>query len=157
MDDSIAFGASGAVQIFAWILGLAALGVNIFLIVDTARRPDWAFTQAGTTKVLWIVLGAVGGIIGCCCWGLPGFIAPAVWFAAFRSKVEAAEQGGGPQTFGGPPGGGYPPPPGGGFPPPPGGTPPPGGGGFPPPGGTPPPGGYQPPPPGGFPPPPPAQ
>lgn len=145
MLANFTYSSNGPLTIIGWILGLAALGINIFLIVDTAKRPDWAFTQSGSNKIIWIVAGAIGGLIGCCCWGVPGYIAPIIWFAAFRNKTIAAEQGGQQNTFGGPPPGyGGPPPGGGGFPPPP------GGGGY-----QPPSGGFPPPPGGGTPPPPP--
>jgi hypothetical protein len=112
---------------FFVVLGLASLGVVIWSVVDAAQRPDWAWTQSGQNKGLWIALpivflilcGVVGGILGL------------VYLLSIRPQVMAAEGRGGPYGGGGygSPPGGYGSPPGGYGSPPPGpyGGPPPGG------------------------------
>lgn len=154
--DFTSFRGGGGSRIFTILLGLAALAASILLAVDAGKRSEQAFQAAGTQKSLWVGLGIGGGVLGLCCCPVFGAIAPAVWFASFRHKVDAAEGGGG--GFGGPPGGYGGPPPGYGGPP--GGYQPPSGGFDGPPGGYQPPSGgfdgpHPPPPGGGFPPPPP--
>ncbi len=142
VSDFAFYAGNGVSTIISLVLSLALLGAGIFVAVDAGKRPDWAHQQAGAAKGLWIGLGIAGGVLGLCCCIL-GLPVPIIWFAVYRNKVIAAEQGGPHQGYGGPPPGGYGgpppgygPPPGGGFPPPPpagGGFPPPPGGGFPPP------------------------
>jgi hypothetical protein len=101
---------------FFVVLGLASLGVVIWSVVDAASRPDWAWSQSGQNKGLWIALpivflilcGVVGGILGL------------VYLLSIRPQVMAAEGRGGPYSGGyGSPPGGYGSPPGGyGSPPP---------------------------------------
>lgn len=131
--DYIGFGAGGVLQIISLILGLATLAAGIYTAIDANKYPDEAHQAAGAPKVAWIAGGIVGGILGvCCCFPL-GLIAPILWFAVFKKKVEAAP---GQSGFGGPPGGYGGTPPGG---PPPSGPPPGGPGGFSPPPPPPPP------------------
>jgi hypothetical protein len=99
------------------VLGLLAL--NIYVIVDVARLPDWAFQRAGTTKVLWLVLTIVFTFL---C-GLAALVVDIIWLASKRQQVQAAAAAGGPGYMSGPPPGWGTPPP---MQPPPGwGTPPP--------------------------------
>jgi len=48
-----------AVALFVFlVLGLmvAALGIMIWGLVDCATRPEWAYAQARSSKVLWLLL-----------------------------------------------------------------------------------------------------
>jgi hypothetical protein len=103
---------------FLIIIGLASLGAVIWGSIDAGSHPDWAWQQAGQSKVTWILLQVVLLIL---C-GVVGAIFSIVYFTAIRPKVIAAEQGGGGPGYGygAPPSsyGGYsapPPPPPGGF------------------------------------------
>ncbi len=68
------------------LIPLVALGVTVFAIVDGARRPEWAWQQAGQSKSLWIALQAVG--IFLCALGV---ILSIVYLAAIRPKLVLAE------------------------------------------------------------------
>ncbi len=58
---------------------LAAIGVNIFAIVDVARRSDREFKAVGSEKTMWLVLVLLAGI--------PAAIA---YLAAVRPRLVAA-------------------------------------------------------------------
>jgi hypothetical protein len=106
------------------VLGLAAVVLSIWALVDTLSRPAWAWEASGQNKTLWIILNIVGFFI---C----GLVIALIYLLAIRPKVAAAQSGGGPGggTFGGgtyggggygsgcggPPAGGFPSSPGGGF------------------------------------------
>ena len=76
------------------ILGLAALGISIWAVVDVLRRPEWAFQAANQTKTLWVVLTIVGIFV---CSPVIGL----VYLIGFRPKVAAAQGGGPPGGYGG--------------------------------------------------------
>ena len=67
------------------LIGLIIFIATIVALVDAARRPSQAFDAAGTSKTLWVVLLAVGLLIG-----LLGLIAMIIYFASIRPKVIAA-------------------------------------------------------------------
>lgn len=67
------------------VLGLVALGLCIWNIVDAARRPDYQFEQSGQSKVLWILLPVLG--IAVC--QLIGVVAPIIYFTSIRKKLDA--------------------------------------------------------------------
>ncbi len=58
---------------------LAAAGVNIFAIVDVARRSDREFKAVGSEKTMWLILVLLAGI--------PAAIA---YLAAVRPRLESA-------------------------------------------------------------------
>jgi hypothetical protein len=68
--------------IVLWIgLVLASVGVWIWMLVDACQRPEWAYTQTGSNKTLWIVLIAV-----------LGWIAALIYLCAIRSKVRGFQE-----------------------------------------------------------------
>jgi len=65
------------------VLFFGGFAVYIWALVDAAKRPDWAFDQAGSNKVLWIVLVAVlGPLLGL------------IYLLAIRPGVSAVELAG---------------------------------------------------------------
>lgn len=92
------------------LVSLAAIGLCIWVLVDVTRRPDWQFDHSGQSKVLWIVLAAVG--LSAC--QLLGVVASAIYLLSVRKKLDAVVP---PPYVPGPPGpwppampGGWPPP-----------------------------------------------
>lgn len=81
-----------------WVLlglGVAALGMEIFALVDAARRPAGAFTYAGKlTKPIWLGILAVAALVGFVTVryvlgiGLVGVIAAGVYLADVRPAVK---------------------------------------------------------------------
>lgn len=72
-------------------LGLIGLGVTIFCIVDVARRPEWAWSGSGQSKVLWLVLTIVALFFG-----LIGLIISGIYLFVIRPKVAVVQNQGGP-------------------------------------------------------------
>jgi len=99
---------AGAVFLVLLCVFAALLGVWIWGLVDAAKRPEWAYVDAGANKTLWVVLVAV-----------LGWVLAIVYLAAIRPGVRAAEERG-PRYGYGPyaQGAWMPPPPGPGTPPP---------------------------------------
>ena len=65
--------------LFTSLIYLVGLAIYIVMIVDVARPTTAAFEQAGTSKVLWVLLVVLLGLI------------PWIIYAAmFRSKVRNA-------------------------------------------------------------------
>jgi hypothetical protein len=80
------FGASGALMgLLITLFALASLGVTIWAIADAASRPSGAFTAAGSNKVMWIVIIAVGWLVT----GVVGLILACVYLASIRPRVKA--------------------------------------------------------------------
>jgi hypothetical protein len=73
------------------LLGLVALGVTIFALVDVLRRPEWAWRAAGQNRTLWLVLTIVALFFG-----LLGLIVDLIYLLSIRPKVAAAQNRGGP-------------------------------------------------------------
>ncbi|HEV3363988.1 MAG TPA: hypothetical protein VG795_07585 [Acidimicrobiia bacterium] len=69
----------GAPEILILLMMLALFVIPIWGIVDAATKPDAAWTAAGQSKVLWIVLQLVLGILGAI-----------IYFVAIRPKLVAA-------------------------------------------------------------------
>jgi hypothetical protein len=67
---------------------LGMLGIVVWGIVDAASRPQAAWHAAGQSKVLWILLQAVG--LPFC---LVGFILSIIYLAAIRPKVTTLHPG----------------------------------------------------------------
>ena len=94
-----------ALTVFVIIsLGLLALGV--YVIVDIAGLPSWAFDRVGTTKTLWLVMSIL--FLFVC--GLAALVVDIIWLTSKREQVKAAAASGGPgYSAGPPPGWGTPP------------------------------------------------
>lgn len=76
---------------------LAALGVvvfsiplalNLWALLDAARRPEWAFALSGRSRTSWVVLTG-GGIFICGA----GVVLAAWYLVRIRPEVAAAESG----------------------------------------------------------------
>ncbi|MDR1152209.1 MAG: DUF2516 family protein [Bifidobacteriaceae bacterium] len=94
-----------AQRLLLWGLAALAVGVEIWALVDAARRPAAAFTAAGkASKTLWLALTGVAAAIGLV-WilpgpGLPGLggiasIAAVVVAIVYLVDVRPAVRGGG--------------------------------------------------------------
>ena len=81
MDNSL------IVAIF--LLGLVALGITIWGVVDALQRPDAAWAAAGQSKTTWVVLMIVLAFL---C-GL-GWVVALVYLFSIRPKLIAAQSGG---------------------------------------------------------------
>jgi hypothetical protein len=66
--------------VFLLLIVAALFGIYLWGLIDSIIRPDWAYTRAGSNKVMWILL-----IV------LLGFIPAAVYLAATRPKLIQAE------------------------------------------------------------------
>jgi hypothetical protein len=126
-----------------FIPGILMLAFGIYVAIDAAKYPDWAFTQSGSSRTVWIAWPLVFAFL---C-GIGALIMGIIWLASKKPAVQAIANSGGYGTpyAGGPPPPGWTPP--GQYGPPPGYVPPPS---APPPGYGPPPNapppGYGPPP-----------
>lgn len=78
-------------SIVFWGLGLAALGVSIWAVVDAAKRPDWAWQAAGQNKVLWLILIIGVQLVLCFCCGILGVIPAVIYLLVIRKKLIEAE------------------------------------------------------------------
>lgn len=76
----------GPSELMILLILLVPLSFTVFAIVDGARRPEWAWQQAGQSKALWIALQAVG-IFVCSL----GVIMSIIYLAAIRPKLVLAE------------------------------------------------------------------
>jgi len=86
----------GVVGVFA----VLPLVLGIWTAVDAGSQPEWAFTRAGTTKTLWIVLPLVS-MFAC---GLVAIVVGIVWFSSTKPRVLAAASAGAGPVPDGPPG-----------------------------------------------------
>jgi len=90
------------------LIWLAALVFAIYVIVDMARRPRWQWQQAGSNKVLWLVLEIVFVL------GFLSVLIGIIYLASIRPRLVAAERQGPPMygswlPGGWPQAGGWPP------------------------------------------------
>ena len=76
-------GGDAAVVLIILLLVLALVGLHIWALVDSIVRPDWAYTQARSSKVLWILLNVFLGLL-----------ASVIYLIAIRPKVIAAQRQG---------------------------------------------------------------
>jgi uncharacterized protein YybS (DUF2232 family) len=84
----------GALELLVILLiGVVPYALIIWALVDAASRPDGAWQQSGQSKVLWIVLLAVGLLV---C--VIGVVLALVYLIAIRPAV--ARQQGGPGAYG---------------------------------------------------------
>ena len=72
-------GGLGAPELLILLVLLPMMVLPIWGIVDAAVRPQEVFTATGQSKVLWIVLQIVLGILGAI-----------IYFVAIRPKLVAA-------------------------------------------------------------------
>jgi hypothetical protein len=79
--------------VFFILLGLVPLALGIWALVDAASKPDWAWQQVGSSKVLYIVLIAVGFVV---C-GLVSLVASIVYLVSVRPRLAQATATGLPQ------------------------------------------------------------
>jgi hypothetical protein len=64
---------------------IVGLVVPVWAIVDAASRPSGAFSAAGSSKTMWIVLIVVGWLVT----GLIGIILALVYLVSIRPRVRA--------------------------------------------------------------------
>jgi hypothetical protein len=77
-------GGEGLIAILFPLIALASFAIWIWGLVDAAARPDWVYQRTGSSKVLWVILIVVLGIIG-----------SAIYLLAIRPKLLTAS---GPST-----------------------------------------------------------
>ena len=63
--------------------------------VDAKKYESWVWERAGQNKSLWVGLFIGLGIVGFCCCGIAGLIAPIIYFVSTKKKLDAAQSGGG--------------------------------------------------------------
>jgi hypothetical protein len=76
------FGLDLVVVLLVLVVGLV---VPVWAIVDAASRPSGAFSAAGSSKTMWIVLIVVGWLVT----GLIGVVLAIVYLASIRPRVRA--------------------------------------------------------------------
>jgi Protein of unknown function (DUF2516) len=77
------FGLDLVVVLLVVFIGLV---VPVWAIVDAAMRPSGAFSAAGSSKTMWIVLIVVGWLVT----GLIGVVLAGVYLVSIRPRVRAA-------------------------------------------------------------------
>ena len=70
----------GPAELLTVLFLVGYLGVPIWGIIDAAVRPESQWSEADQSKVLWIVLQVIGGIV-----------AAIAYFVAIRPKLKAVE------------------------------------------------------------------
>jgi hypothetical protein len=91
------------------VIGVLALGVQVFALVDAVRQRTDAFPAAGKlTKPLWMAILAVASAIGVIfvlnpfsIFNLIAFVAAGVYLADVRPAVRAISGGGNSGPYGG--------------------------------------------------------
>jgi hypothetical protein len=76
------FGLDLVVVLLVVFIGLV---VPVWAIVDAASRPSGAFSAAGSSKTMWIVLIVVGWLVT----GLIGIVLALVYLFSIRPRVRA--------------------------------------------------------------------
>ena len=71
-------------------VGFVALVFAVFVIVDMARRPNWQWERAGSSKTLWLVLEVVLVLLT----GILAIVWGILYLAITRPKLVAVEQQG---------------------------------------------------------------
>ena len=85
------------------LVALASLGVRIWALVDVLLRPADAFPAAGKqTKTLWIVLTALGVVLGggIGLLGIAALVVAIVYLVDVRPAVREVRRGGGSGPYG---------------------------------------------------------
>jgi hypothetical protein len=77
-------GGDGLIVILFPLIALASFAIWIWGLIDAATKPDWLYQRTGSSKVLWVILIVVLGIIG-----------SAAYLLAIRPRLLAAQ---GPST-----------------------------------------------------------
>ena len=81
------------------VLGLGALGLKVWALVDACTRPQAAFVAAGKlTKIAWVAILAVAVLLGGAdvmgLFGLLGTVAAIVYLVDVRPAVRELKRGG---------------------------------------------------------------
>lgn len=76
-------GAPELLVILLLVGGLVALGGVVWAVIDAAGHPEWAWQQAGQSKVVWIVVPIVALVL---C-GVFSLILVGVYFTSIRPQV----------------------------------------------------------------------
>jgi hypothetical protein len=89
----------GASSLLLLSLGLGALALKVWALIDAIRRPTEAFVAAGKlTKVAWIAILAVAVVLGGTSvlglFGLVGLVAAIVYLVDVRPAVRGMRPGG---------------------------------------------------------------
>jgi hypothetical protein len=96
--------ALSVVNLFFWVLLLAAFVIETWAFVDALRRPSAAFPAAGKqTKPIWLVIlgvafvigigGAVGELYLLSIFPIVAFVAAAIYLVDVRPKVKSTKPG----------------------------------------------------------------
>ena len=72
----------GAPELIIIVIMLAFAVIPIWGLIDAATRPAGVWNAAGQSKVLWIILQFVLGILGAL-----------IYFLAIRPRLQAIEEG----------------------------------------------------------------
>jgi hypothetical protein len=73
------------------IIGLAIIGLGIWVLVDANGHPDWAWQRTGQNKMVWMIVPIVAAFL---C-GLVTIVMTIIYFTSIKPKLVAAEQSGG--------------------------------------------------------------
>jgi hypothetical protein len=71
--------------VFVLLVLVVGLVVPVWAIIDAASRPSGAFSAAGSSKTMWIVLIVIGWLVT----GLIGVVLAIVYLASIRPRVRA--------------------------------------------------------------------
>jgi hypothetical protein len=96
--------ALSVVNLFFWVLLLAAFAVEGWAFVDAIIRPSAAFPAAGKqTKPIWLIIlgvafligigGAIGELALLSIFPIVAFVAAAIYLADVRPKVKSVKSG----------------------------------------------------------------
>jgi Protein of unknown function (DUF2516) len=96
--------ALSVINLFFWVLLLAAFVVETWAFVDALIRPGQAFRAAGKqTKPLWLIIlgvafiigiaGAIGELALISIFPIAAFVAAAIYLADVRPKVKSMKPG----------------------------------------------------------------
>jgi hypothetical protein len=82
----------GPLGLFLLVVALGLVSLPIAGIIDAARRPVLQWTRVGLSRVTWIILMALGTVVG---FGILGVVAAIEYLISVRPKLQmAAEMGG---------------------------------------------------------------
>ena len=69
-------------------VGAIPLAVNVWALLDAARRPEWAFAFADRNRTAWVAACGLG-VLFC----LPGLLVAIYYLLRVRPQVAAVEAG----------------------------------------------------------------
>jgi len=75
----------GVDRVIILVIGLVALVIPIWALVDAISRPGGAFTGAGSSKAMWIALIVFFWLVT----GIVGTVLSIVYLASIRPRVRA--------------------------------------------------------------------